>query len=406
MLRLPNIQILRAVAAIAVVFYHDGIETTNICTATGQACAPDFWIGAFGVPLFFIISGFIMVTTSWNNFGVAGAPLDFMKRRIIRIVPLYWLVTTIAIVGILMSPDMLKVAVVDPLYFLASYLFWPMARVNGLVRPIANLGWTLNLEMMFYAVFTVALFFGRKRGLILAIGFLAFMSALQAIGLFAAKSPFHSVPLNFWADPIILNFIMGMLVAVIYRQGFRISSTESYLLIAISVVGVLLVRNFLGVLDMMPEDHIINRLVAMVPMLALFMAGSLGPQVESEKPLWRAGLLLGDASYSLYLIHPFILRPASKIWGKVIGTHLPAWTFTILAVFAALAGGLLVYVLIERNLTKFFSKKRLVAPGAQPLGVVEQGRNNLGSEKARLETRQSIIPTTTSGATSFSRNNR
>jgi exopolysaccharide production protein ExoZ len=374
MLRLPNIQILRAVAALAVVFYHDGIETMNICTATGQTCAYDFWMGAFGVPLFFIISGFIMVTTSWNNFGLPGAPLEFMKRRIIRIVPLYWLVTTIAIVGIIMSPAMLKVAVIDPLYFLGSYLFWPMARVNGFVRPIANLGWTLNLEMMFYAVFTVSLFFARKRGLILAIAFLTGMSALQIIGLFAAQSPFHSIPLNFWADPIILNFIMGMVMAVIYRQGFRVNRTEAFLLIAIAIVGVLLVWNFIVVLDAMREDHIINRSVAMLPMLALFVAGALGPQVNIEKPLWRAGLLVGDASYSLYLIHPFILRPASKIWAKLIGTHLPVWSFTVLAVFAALAGGLVAYYVIERNLTKFFSKKRNAVPASPPLAAVGQGR--------------------------------
>ena len=52
MMKLPNIQILRAVAALAVVFYHDGIETTNVCTSTGRACSIDFWVGGFGVPLF------------------------------------------------------------------------------------------------------------------------------------------------------------------------------------------------------------------------------------------------------------------------------------------------------------------------------------------------------------------
>ena len=136
MLKLPNIQILRAVAALAVVFYHAGIETTTICKAVGKTCSYDFWVGAFGVPLFFIISGFIMVTTSWNSFGVKGAPLDFMRRRITRIVPLYWLVTTVAVVGIILSPSMLNVPVLDPLYIAASYLFWPIERVNGLVRPI------------------------------------------------------------------------------------------------------------------------------------------------------------------------------------------------------------------------------------------------------------------------------
>lgn len=357
MLKLPNIQILRAVAALAVVFYHAGIETTNICKAVGKTCSYDFWVGAFGVPLFFIISGFIMVTTSWNSFGVKGAPLDFMRRRITRIVPLYWLVTTVAVVGIILSPSMLNVPVLDPLYIAASYLFWPIERVNGLVRPIANLGWTLNLEMMFYVVFMVTLLFNRTRGLILGIAFLAGMSLLQSAGIFAKASPLHSVPLNFWADPIILNFIMGMLIAVIYRKGFRVNFTQSILLVAIALVGILLDGNFSGTLDAMSEDHIVNRIAAMIPMMALFVAGALGPQVNVEQKLWRAGISVGDASYSLYLIHPFILRPAAKIWAKLVGNHLPVWTFTVTAIFLALAIGSIVYLYFERPLTKYFGRK-------------------------------------------------
>ena len=375
-MKLPNIQILRAVAALAVVFYHDGIETTNICAAVGKTCAYDFWVGAFGVPLFFIISGFIMVTTSWNSFGKPGAPLDFMKRRLARIVPLYWLVTTIAVVGIILSPSMLNVAVIDPVYFAASYLFWPMARINGLIRPIANLGWTLNLEMMFYVIFTITLFFSRTRGLILGIAFLAGMSVLQSVGLFTKISPFHSIPLNFWADPIILNFILGMLIAVAYRRGFRVNFTQSILLSGIALVGILLVGNFSTILNAMPEDHIINRVVAMVPMLALFVAGALGPQVNSTQMIWRAGLLVGDASYSLYLIHPFVLRPAAKIWAKVVGNQLPPWTFTVLALFAALSAGILLYLLVEKRLSNYFGKKRHspVMPSTDQFGSLEKSR--------------------------------
>lgn len=362
MLKLPNIQILRAVAALAVVFYHDGIETTTICTSNGTPCNYDFWVGGFGVPLFFIISGFIMVMTSWNSFGQVGAPVDFIKRRIIRIVPLYWLITSLAVIGIIISPSMLNVPVLDPLYIAASYLFWPVTRVNGLVRPIANLGWTLNLEMMFYAVFTIALFFSRVRGLILAIGFLAGMSVLQAIGLFGKTGALQSTPLNFWADPIILNFIIGMIVAVVYRKGIRFNLLEACLLIAIAIVGILLVGNFSDFLNALPEDHIINRVTAMIPMLCLVVAATLGPQLDASKTIWRAGLLVGDASYSLYLIHPFILRPLGKIWAKLIDIHLPVWSFTIIGIFAALAAGLVLYALVERPLTNYFGQHRKNIP--------------------------------------------
>jgi exopolysaccharide production protein ExoZ len=362
MMKLPNIQILRAIAALAVVFYHDGIETTNICNSIGTPCNYDFWVGAFGVPLFFIISGFIMVMTSWNSFGQPGAPFSFIKRRITRIVPLYWLITTIAVIGIIISPAMLNVPVLDPLYISASYLFWPVTRINGLVRPIANLGWTLNLEMMFYAVFTVALFFTRVRGLILTISLLAGMSMLQTTGLFGKTGTLHSTPLNFWADPIILNFIVGMMIAVFYRKGTRITSVETWLLMATSVVGILIVGNLSGFLDALPEDNIINRVVAMIPMLCLVVAATMGPQLDASKAIWRAGLLVGDASYSLYLIHPFILRPLGKIWAKFIGSGLPVWTFTIIGVFAALGAGLILYTIVEKRLTHYFSSHRIRTP--------------------------------------------
>ena len=362
MLKLPNIQILRAVAALAVVFYHDGIESTSICNNSGLPCSYDFWVGAFGVPLFFIISGFIMVMTTWNSFGQTGAPLDFIKRRIIRIVPLYWLVTSVAVVGIIISPSMLNVPVLDPLYIFGSYLFWPVTRVNGLVRPIANLGWTLNIEMMFYTVFTVALLFNRARGLILTMGFLAGMSVFQAMGLFGKAGTLQSTPLNFWADPIILNFIMGMVIAVVYRKGLRLNMSENALLIAIAIVGIMLVGNFSGMLNALPEDHMINRVTAMIPMLCLVAAATIGPQLDSTKLIWRAGLLVGDASYSLYLIHPFILRPLAKLWAKFIGTSLPVWSFTVLGVVVALAAGLTLYALVERPLTQYFSRRRKSIP--------------------------------------------
>src|SRR5437016_4636844 len=126
MSKLPNIQLLRALAASSVVVYHSGIESTSVCKGTNLNCVYDFWTGGYGVGLFFVISGFIMVTTSWNAFGQPGAALDFMRRRIIRIVPLYWLLTTVAVIGVFFVPTMLNVPVLDFPYVAASYLFWPV----------------------------------------------------------------------------------------------------------------------------------------------------------------------------------------------------------------------------------------------------------------------------------------
>jgi exopolysaccharide production protein ExoZ len=358
MSKLPNIQILRALAASTVVLYHSGIETTSVCQATSRSCALEFWIGGFGVGLFFVISGFIMVATSWNAFGQPGAALAFMKRRIIRIVPLYWLLTTVAVIGVFFVPSMLSVPVLDPLYVAASYLFWPVTRINGLVRPIANLGWTLNLEMMFYVIFTLSLFFTRGIGLILAIGFLAAFTALQISGLFAVGGTLQSIPLNFWADPIIINFILGMIFAVFYKRGIRFTQPQSLGLMAVSVVLAIIAFNNEGTIASYPENSFFSRTANTVPPLFLFLACALGPQLDEAKKLWRPALLLGDASYSLYLIHPFALRAFSKIWVKIIGTHLPVWSFTVACLALAVTVGLACYYLAERPLLKLFSPRK------------------------------------------------
>jgi exopolysaccharide production protein ExoZ len=148
------------------------------------------------------------------------------------------------------------------------------------------------------------------------------------------------------------------MIAVLFRRGVRLNNIATSLLILISIGGILLVGNFSGMLNALPEDHIVNRVTAMVPMLCLAIAATMGPQVDPSKTSWRAVLLAGDMSYSLYLIHPFILRPLGKLWAKFIGTGLPVWSFTILGVFAALSGGLILYWIVERPLTNFFAKNR------------------------------------------------
>ena len=351
--KLVNIQILRAVAALTVVLYHVGVEQTHICADSGSGCSLDIWYGLDGVTLFFMISGFIMVATSWNSFGKPGAAVDFMRRRIQRIVPLYWIVTTIAVIGIAIAPSMLNVPVLDPIYIAASYLFYPVERLNGLVRPIANLGWTLELEMMFYVIFTGALLFKRRLGMGLAMAAIVAVAAGRILGLYG-----QSVPLNFWSDPIILDFVLGMAAGAAYKTGASLPRAAIWglgLAFVLIAIGVVVEAPWINTF---PELHFVRRMFLGLPAAALFLLGALGPQLNAANLFTRAGLLLGDASYSLYLIHPFILRPFAKIWAKLFVTHVPMWVFPCVAPIAAIASGLALYWLVERPISNYFAKKR------------------------------------------------
>ena len=359
MSKLVNIQILRAIAALSVVIYHLGVEATKICDATRQACAYDTTFGLNGVALFFMISGFIMVTISWDDFAKPGAATSFLRRRLERVVPLYWIVTTLAVIGVTIVPTMLSVPVMDLGYVISSYLFWPVTRVNGLVRPIANLGWTLDLEMMFYIIFTAALFWKRATGMMMTLAFLLLLTVLKLTGLFATGGSFASVPLNFWGDPIILNFIIGMVAAVGYQKGLRLRWPVAFATLALGLVACVAMRVTLeDYMNGLLEDGLQNRLLGMGPALLLFITGTFGPQVDVSRRFWRYAVLMGDASYSIYLLHPFALRPIGKIWTLVVGAHLPPMMFALVGLPAAVAVSFAFYAFAERPFVTFFHRRR------------------------------------------------
>ncbi len=131
-------------------------------------------------------------------------------------VPLYWLATTLVLALAFARPGLLGAGTEGPGYLVASYLFWPMARTDGAVQPLYSLGWTLNYEMAFYALFALALPLGR-RGAVL--GVLALLAGLVLIGQLPGPWP---VPLAFWSDPIVLEFACGAGLALARQEGLRL----------------------------------------------------------------------------------------------------------------------------------------------------------------------------------------
>src|SRR6476620_6933057 len=130
-----------------------------------------------GVDLFFVISGFIMwATTETRRRG----PMQFWLARIVRIVPLYWIFTTLYIAAALITPESFYVVHLEAVHIIKSYLFVPATHPNlGLIAPVYTLGWTLNYEMFFYLLFGCCLFFPwpRMRLALLAIAFLLLVAA-------------------------------------------------------------------------------------------------------------------------------------------------------------------------------------------------------------------------------------
>jgi peptidoglycan/LPS O-acetylase OafA/YrhL len=251
---------------------------------------------------------------------------------------------------------MLSVPVMDAKYIASSYLFWPEARVNGLMRPIATPGWTLNLEMMFYAVFAVALLLPRRLGLGFALLLLGGMAAAHVAGVFAPGGALPSPVLNFWSDPIITGFMLGMGVGILFVHGCRQSF---WTMLVLAIVGMVWLLNVPSRPDL-PEDDLWVRLSSAIPATIVLAALAFGPQLGLHlrwKWLFAPLLLIGDASYSLYLTHEFLLRPLRVVWQKFTADLLPLWSFLPIGIAISILGGLACYWLFEKPVTNWLSRR-------------------------------------------------
>lgn len=333
--QIETIQALRAIAALLVVFGHAAHETEAIGPRVGlPAIDASFMHWGIGVDIFFVISGFIMVHTSADLFGRPGAWRIFLARRIARIVPLYWLLTSILLIGGLIAPQLLNVPFGDWQHILASYLFIPSLRGGDEIRPVMALGWTLNLEMFFYVLFAGALLLPLRRGMI------ALALVISGLALAGALLKPAQVQLAFWTQQIILEFLFGCLLALVHRQGIRLPAASAVLLVALGFAGMF---RFLG-LD--GQETIAPALRWGLPAALIVGGAALYRGAPPRLALLLTGL--GNASYSLYLFHPFALRPLREVWVKLVGGALPLELYIALAMTAAALTSVLLYGCVER----------------------------------------------------------
>lgn len=166
---LALLQALRAIAAIWVVIYHCHTEAWH-WLSPGQPRPPEPFPWMAGVDVFFVISGFIIVLSSRKLFGAKGGFRLFVTRRLIRVLPLYWFMTTLFLAVAFILPQVLNSATPGWREILSSYLFYPMQRSDGLTVPVYSIGWTLNYEMFFYTLFAFVVMLPQRLGVIVIAG--------------------------------------------------------------------------------------------------------------------------------------------------------------------------------------------------------------------------------------------
>ncbi len=329
---LVSIQYLRAYAAIIVVYYHIFSNRVAERWAGGRD------IGLSGVDIFFVISGFIMWTSTSHQ---RGGVVKFLKRRIYRVYPLWWMALTAWIVIRLILPDRLHNADVTLHSLICSYLLVPHFHhvFAGRIWPILVPGWTLQLEMFFYAIFSLTLLIGnRPARLVTAI---AVLGSLVVLGSFM---PAESALLDTYTSPLLLEFAAGVILAALTLKLQQTPFTTGLIVVAIGLA--LLVINY----RLIVEDGSVQRvLVQGIPAILIVAGGLVIEPILARKPS-RILLLLGDASYSLYLTHSVTIAAVAVIWERL---HLPAGrgagaiAFIPFALVASLMCAVIVYRYIE-----------------------------------------------------------
>lgn len=323
-----SIQFLRFIAAALVVQLHIAQEFIKV-NPDVPSWAMLNGLGQVGVHIFFIISGFVMVYTSFDSINDRSFNWrTFLSRRFLRIFPIYWVYAAIcmALIGPALSSVTIPALLLLP--GAAPYIIYP--------------AWTLTYELYFYAWFALTMGFGVRRGLpILTTFFFSFVIAERIFRVQISDSELLKMALN----PILIEFIAGAWIGYAVLAGVRFSNAAAN---ALTLAGVTLLVGS----EMMGRPSVI---VGWGGASALLIAGLTFRELNGTAAVpIRSLAWLGDGSYSLYLLHVLCIGLVVSALHAIIETA--STTTLILLAISILAGcvlvGELAYRFIEKPLVR------------------------------------------------------
>ena len=321
---LYSIQYLRAFAALAVVVFH-----------AGERVGMPFTIGAAGVDIFFVVSGFIMMAISDAR---PTRPAAFFRNRLLRIAPAYWAATLLMIAGA--AAGLFPNLKLEAAHIVGSLLFVPVASPStGDLWPVLVQGWTLNYEIFFYAVFALVLFL--KPGIRLT-ALAAIFGLLVTAGLLLQPAD----PLTgFYTAPVILEFVAGAALAKLWKADRLPSPAIGIVLITLSITGFAAIQLLRLEFDAWSCG----------PLAFALVMGALSVDTAGRLPVSRTLTYLGDSSYSIYLWHTFAVSVIVKL-GLMLSL-VPSLTM-IIAIGLGTAAGIAGYELLEKPVQQLLKGRR------------------------------------------------
>lgn len=325
--QIDSIQLLRGIAAIYVVSEHIPVKF--------------FGDGCWGVDLFFIISSFIMcyVTEKTGE--------NFFLKRLIRIIPLYWIGTMGIFLITLVAPHLLNTNTVNIVYLLKSFLFIPFQKGDAIV-PLLFQGWTLQYEIFFYIIFAISMKINHKyRSEICSL----LLVSIVISGLFFLKD---SIIFQFFSNIILTEFIFGMFAfkLFIHANEYR-KKRINPVSIPWTVFGIIILIFLPFASNFIPsEERVIKWGILSFISFFSIVHGTVTLKFSQKF------LLIGNASYSLYLFHPYIIQLINQIFDlKSIESNMILTAIVILGIISICCiFSIFLFIYLEKPFDQYLKK--------------------------------------------------
>lgn len=338
---LVNLNALRAVAALAVVYSH-------ITSEAGLDLSPN--IGSRGVDIFFVISGFIIAYIGSKN------PRNFFVRRLIRIVPFYWAATLVVFAIVLTFPQLLRSTQPDFVQLIYSLLFIPRETSYAGLYPTLVLGWSLNYEMYFYVWFAISMLLSRR------FAPLVCCAAISIVALLIDLSRTEHSSINFYARPIVFEFIFGIIAYYLCTWLERRHKDTGLKVLGKPLLLFILSAALLSIFAIEHAEFGLPRYIgAGIPAFIIISSAILLERLHGLAFNSRLILLLGEASYILYLIHPYIVYGVLRlVFGQAVPTN-PILIVLIVASLMSVSGAVAIaaHLIFEKPMIEFLRRRLL-----------------------------------------------
>ncbi len=336
-MRFDSIQVLRAIAALLVVAEHIHF----------LSC------GAFGVDIFFCISGFMIMFTTHRSTD------HFLIKRFLRIAPLYYIMTFFTFFIVSLVPSMFVHTTGGIPALIKSLFFIPFDVGQGYIQPLVRIGWTINLEMFFYCIFWISFHISHKyRGFICSFFLLLIVLVGPLISSYQLPIEMYNA-IHFWSDPIILEFVLGIISYDVLRwiyeyvqkhpQKMNRLIGKSCMILSIIMILILVDHRmdwaYTGLTRIL-----VWGIPSMLIMIGFFIAG-LSLQMN------RWWVMLGNISFSLYMVHYYPIQFFDRILFDFSTLRADSLFFSLLVTIFVIILSYFMYLWIEKRFTSWILQK-------------------------------------------------